>query len=61
VLSDGAVANTLRLMRRSDERLTLPVAREVAKRAGARIVVDGSVAPLGAGFLAQLRVAVDTA
>ena len=55
VLSDGTVANTLGLMRRSDARLTLAVAREVAQRAGARMVVDGSVAPLGTGFLVTLR------
>jgi tetratricopeptide (TPR) repeat protein len=55
VLDDGRVAEVLRRMRREDDRLPLDVAREVAQRAGAKVVIDGTVAPLGAGFLVSLR------
>ena len=55
VLSDVAVNDVLRRMQRTDDHLTLAVAREVAVRAGAKVIVDGSVAPLGAGFIVTLR------
>jgi tetratricopeptide (TPR) repeat protein/TolB-like protein len=56
VLEDARVADVLRRMGRgADDRLPLAAAREVAQRAGARMVVDGTVAPLGTGFLVTLR------
>lgn len=55
VLSDEAVVGVLRQMERVDDDLTLPVAREVAERAGAAMVVDGSIVPVGTGFLLRLR------
>ena len=43
-------------MQRPNARLLLPVAREVALRRGAKAVVDGTLQPLGAGYVVTLRV-----
>ena len=43
-------------MQRPNARLLLPVAREVAQRSGVKAVVDGTLQPLGAGYVVTLRV-----
>jgi eukaryotic-like serine/threonine-protein kinase len=48
ITDDSKVRETLRLMGRSpDERLVLPIAREVCERSGAKIVIGGSILRLG--------------
>jgi eukaryotic-like serine/threonine-protein kinase len=61
VMSRGRVESALVRMRRSPgTRLRPAVAREVAQREGARAVVEGDLARLGAGYLVTLRL-VDAA
>jgi tetratricopeptide (TPR) repeat protein len=56
IVDDATIAEVLRRMERGDGDgpLTRDVARDAAQRAGAKMVVDGSVRPLGAGFLVSL-------
>jgi DNA-binding winged helix-turn-helix (wHTH) protein/tetratricopeptide (TPR) repeat protein len=56
-LSDSEVAKNLRLMTRpASTRLTPDVARELCQRAGIKAYVAGSIAPLGAEYVMQLKV-----
>jgi tRNA A-37 threonylcarbamoyl transferase component Bud32/tetratricopeptide (TPR) repeat protein len=55
VLPDDDVAATLARMQRRGARLLLPVAQEVALRRGVKAIVDGSLNPLGNGFVVKLR------
>jgi tRNA A-37 threonylcarbamoyl transferase component Bud32/tetratricopeptide (TPR) repeat protein len=56
ILSPSDIASALTRMQRSvSTRIDLPVAREIAAREGAKGIVDGTIAPLGAGFLLSLR------
>jgi tetratricopeptide (TPR) repeat protein len=56
VMPRGRVESALLRMRRPPgTRLTPAVAREVAQREGARAVVEGDLAQLGAGYLLTLR------
>jgi tRNA A-37 threonylcarbamoyl transferase component Bud32 len=62
LLGDGEIASTLVEMRRPGARLLLPVAQEVAQRRGVKAIVDGSLNPLGNGFVVKLRlVSADSA
>jgi serine/threonine protein kinase/tetratricopeptide (TPR) repeat protein len=55
VVLDSATRQTLGLMGRSpDERVVPPVAREVCERAGAKVVVGGSIVPLGNKYVVDL-------
>jgi len=55
VVLDGATRQTLGLMGRSpDERVVPPVAREVCERAGAKVVVGGSIVALGNKYVVDL-------
>jgi tetratricopeptide (TPR) repeat protein len=56
LLETSDVAAALRRMERDPAQpLTSAVAREVAERAGARAVITGEIAPLGAGFSLSAR------
>jgi eukaryotic-like serine/threonine-protein kinase len=56
LLSPAEVGSALRLMRRSPTtRIDLPLAQELAAREGAKAVVDGTITPVGGGFLLTLR------
>jgi eukaryotic-like serine/threonine-protein kinase len=55
VVPDSATRQTLGLMARSpDERVVPPVAREVCQRAGAKVVVGGSIVDLGNKYVLDL-------
>ena len=55
VVLDSATRQTLSLMGRSpDERVVPPLAREVCERAGAKIVVGGSIVALGKKYVVDL-------
>ncbi len=57
LLESGDVAAALtRMQREPIARLSPEVAREVAEREGAKAVVTGEIAPLGAGFVLTARV-----
>src|ERR1019366_3555578 len=43
-------------MQQRNARLLLPVAQEVAQRRHLKAIVDGSLSPLGAGFVVKLSV-----
>ena len=61
VMPRGAVESALLRMRRPPGvRLTPTLAREVAQREGARAVVEGDLAQLGAGYLVTLRLVAAT-
>jgi eukaryotic-like serine/threonine-protein kinase len=52
IVPDQRIAETLQLMaRRSDERLTHTVAREVCQRLGVKAMLEGSIAPLGSNYV----------
>jgi DNA-binding winged helix-turn-helix (wHTH) protein/tetratricopeptide (TPR) repeat protein len=55
VVSDSTTRQTLSLMARSpDERVVPPVAREACQRAGAKVVVGGSIVRLGSQYALDL-------
>ena len=55
VVLDGMTRQTLQLMGRSpDERVVPPLAREVCERAGAKVVVGGSIVSLGNRYAIDL-------
>jgi DNA-binding winged helix-turn-helix (wHTH) protein/predicted Zn-dependent protease len=55
VLSDSQIADTLALMARpADTKLTPEIAREACNRNGGDVVVDGTIAALGAQYLLTL-------
>ena len=57
ITDDSKVRETLRLMGRSpDERLVLPIAREVCERSGAKVVIGGSILRLGNKYAIGLDV-----
>ena len=56
VLPDAEVAKTLVDMQQRNARLLLPVAQEVAQRRHLKAIVDGSLSPLGSGFIVKLSV-----
>jgi tetratricopeptide (TPR) repeat protein/predicted Ser/Thr protein kinase len=57
VLSESAVANTLKLMTKPpDTRLTPDVARELCQRAGSKAYIAGSLASLGSQYVLGLKV-----
>ena len=57
LLESGDVTEALtRMQREPTARLSPEVAREVAEREGAKAVVTGEIAPLGAGFVLTARV-----
>jgi len=56
ILSGERVATTRRLMGRPPgERLSRPIAREVCQREGAKAMLAGSIAPLGANYVITLE------
>lgn len=56
VLPEQRVRETLRFMGRSpDERLTVPIAREICQRRGAKALLAGSVARLGSHYVIALE------
>jgi hypothetical protein len=56
LLSQADVDGVLRLMQRPPStRIDVPVAEEVAAREGAAGIVDGTITPVGAGYLLTLR------
>ena len=56
VLSPTAVADALQRMQRAPSTpVDLAVARDVARREGAKAVVDGDITPLGGGFVVAMR------
>lgn len=56
LLSPAAVSEALQRMRRGPgERLTLPLARELALRDGIPAVIDGEIVGVGGGFLVTIR------
>jgi hypothetical protein len=56
IMPAGEVTSALeRMHRRADAALTPALAREVARREGARAFLTGSVSPLGSGYLVTLR------
>ena len=57
VLSDSAVAKTLKLMTRpADSKLTPEVALEVCQRAGSKAYIAGSISSLGSQYVLGLKV-----
>jgi serine/threonine protein kinase/tetratricopeptide (TPR) repeat protein len=56
LISDERIQNVLGLMeQKPDVRLTAQLAREVCERAGSTVVLDGSIAKLGAQYVLGLR------
>ena len=55
VLPESDVRQTLTDMQKPNARVLFPVAREVAERRGVKALVDGSLTPVGAGFVVMLR------
>jgi len=56
LLSDGRVAETLKLMTRpADTRLTPEIARELCQRAGSQAYIVGSIASLGSEYVLGLK------
>jgi serine/threonine-protein kinase len=56
ILPESEVASALRRMRRPEgSPLDVALAREIAQREGLRAVVEGKLAPLGAGYLVTVR------
>jgi tetratricopeptide (TPR) repeat protein/tRNA A-37 threonylcarbamoyl transferase component Bud32 len=56
IMPPTAVASALQRMERSPStRIDLPLAREIALREGAKAIVSGSIAPLGAGYALSVR------
>jgi len=56
VVSDEEIQRTIRLMKRpSDTKLTPDVAREVCQRTGSTILIEGSIAQIGARYSLILR------
>jgi eukaryotic-like serine/threonine-protein kinase len=56
VLSDSAVAKTLKLMTRpADTKLTPELARELCQRAGSKAYIAGAIASLGNEYVLQLK------
>jgi eukaryotic-like serine/threonine-protein kinase len=55
IVPDQRIGETLQLMaRRSDDRLTHTVAREVCQRLGVKAMLEGSIAPLGSHYVLTL-------
>jgi Flp pilus assembly protein TadD len=56
IVSESKVDGTLKLMgRRSGERLTPEIAREICERTGGKVTIAGSVAGLGSQYIVGLR------
>ena len=55
LISDQRIHQMLRLMGRSDARLTPETAREVCERTGSAAVLEGSIAPIGSQYVLGLR------
>ena len=56
VFSDERSRETLRYMNRSpDERLTVPVAREICQRHGLKCLLTGSISPLGSHYVISIE------
>ena len=56
IVSDQKLSEELRMMRHNeDERLTLPVARDVCQRAGSKVVVAGTISSLGSHYVIGLN------
>ena len=56
IFSDERIRETLRYMSRSpDERLTVPVAREVCQRQGLKALLTGSISSLGSHYVISLE------
>ena len=55
LVSQERIQRTLRLMARTDDRLTSDVAREVCQRTDSAAVVDGSIARFGSQFVIGLK------
>ena len=61
VMPQSRIDSVLRRMRRPPgSRLDLPLAREVAERAGARAVITGDLAPLGRRYVVTIRLVAAT-
>jgi eukaryotic-like serine/threonine-protein kinase len=55
LFSDTRVRDTLKLMNRSpDERVTSEIGREICQRQGLKVVIAGSIAPLGSHYVLTL-------
>jgi serine/threonine protein kinase/Flp pilus assembly protein TadD len=55
IFSDERIRETLRYMNRSpEERLTIPVAREVCQRQGLKALLTGSISSLGSNYVISL-------
>ena len=56
LVANDRVRETLRFMGRSpEERVQLPLAREICERAGAKAVVSGAVSRLGTAYVVSLE------
>jgi serine/threonine protein kinase/tetratricopeptide (TPR) repeat protein len=56
IFSDERIRETLRYMSRSpEERLTIPVAREVCQRQGLKALLTGSISSLGSNYVISLE------
>ena len=56
LVSPATVAGALQRMQRpTNERLALPLARDLAQREGIKAIVDGDVAQLGTGYVVTVR------
>ncbi|HZP64370.1 MAG TPA: serine/threonine-protein kinase [Terriglobales bacterium] len=56
ILSDNAVAKTLKLMERPpDTKLTPEVARELCQRSGSKLYIAGAIGSLGSKYVMELR------
>ncbi|MEW6129299.1 MAG: protein kinase [Acidobacteriota bacterium] len=56
IFSDERIRETLRYMNRSpDERLTVPVAREICQRQGLKALLTGSISSLGSHYVISLE------
>jgi len=55
ITDDSKIRETLHLMGRSpDERVVLPIAREVCERSGGKVVIGGSIVRLGSSYAVDL-------
>ena len=58
LVTDQKAGETLRLMgQKPDQRITAALSREVCQRAGAKAVLDGSIASIGSEYLLLIKVA----
>ncbi len=56
LLSSDKVTDALELMKHTKDKVDEPTALTVARRTGARMVIAGSISPLGAGFLLSCKI-----